>query len=76
MIYIDRFELSQYEALLPEELPDGVRVIVSGRPNPPMPDDVPETHSLRRPSVLRSLATSPDATAEQVGMPSEIKRHR
>jgi hypothetical protein len=34
-------------ALLPGVPPAGMRVIVSGRPNPPVPDDVPDWHPLR-----------------------------
>ena len=45
-------------ALLPARPPAGVRVIVSGRTNPPIPTDVPEQHPLRRPEVVRPLAIS------------------
>ncbi|MFD9410138.1 hypothetical protein ACFWBN_24435 [Streptomyces sp. NPDC059989] len=48
-------------ALLPRHLPTGMRVIVAGRPNPPVPDDVPADHPLRRPAVVRRLAASPAA---------------
>lgn len=61
-------------ALLPQDLPDGVRVIVAGRPNPPIPADVPAAHPLRRASVVRALATSPHATAIQTDMRLEIRR--
>ncbi|MGY0002479.1 hypothetical protein [Micromonospora sp. I033] len=61
-------------ALLPQQLPDGVRVVVAGRPNPPVPEDVPAAHPLRRPSVVRALAASPHATAVQTDMRREIRQ--
>lgn len=45
-------------SLLPERPPGGMRVIVSGRPDPPVPDDVPEGHPLLNPGVVRELAPS------------------
>ncbi|MEV6685101.1 hypothetical protein AB0N28_07140 [Streptomyces sp. NPDC051130] len=48
-------------ALLPRHLPAGMRVIVAGRPNPPIPDDVPADHPLRQPAIVRRLAASPAA---------------
>ena len=45
-------------SLLPERPPGGMRVIVSGRPDPPVPDDVPEGHPLLDPGVARELAPS------------------
>jgi hypothetical protein len=38
-----------------------MRVIVAGRPNPPVPDDVPDWHPLRDPGIVRVLAESPHA---------------
>ena len=35
--------------LLPASPPSGMRVIVASRPNPPVPDDVPDWHPLRDP---------------------------
>jgi len=46
---------------LPARLPDGVRVVVAGRPNPPVPSDVPPRHPLRDPSIVHSLSPSPAA---------------
>jgi tetratricopeptide (TPR) repeat protein len=46
-------------SLLPERPPDGTRVIVSGRPDPPV--DVPECHPLLDPGVVRELAPSKHA---------------
>ncbi|MGW3664406.1 hypothetical protein [Streptomyces sp. NPDC005141] len=49
-------------ALLPRNPPAGMRVVVTGRPNPPIPDDVPHDHPLRTPHIVRTLAPSPHAT--------------
>ena len=48
-------------ALLPEVPPEGMRVVVAGRPNPPVPSDVPPRHPLRDPSIVHSLSPSPAA---------------
>ncbi|MFF9733571.1 hypothetical protein ACF1GX_29590 [Streptomyces albidoflavus] len=48
-------------ALLPKDPPPGMRVVVTGRPNPPVPDDVPDGHPLHDPLILRRLAASPEA---------------
>jgi tetratricopeptide (TPR) repeat protein len=47
--------------LLPPDPPDGMRVIVAGRADPPVPDDVPGRHPLRDPAIVRPLAPSPHA---------------
>jgi hypothetical protein len=47
--------------LLPAAPPAGMRVIVAGRPNPPVPDDVPDRHPLRDPAIIRPLAASASA---------------
>jgi tetratricopeptide (TPR) repeat protein len=47
--------------LLPASPPAGMRVIVAGRPNPPIPDDVQGWHPLRDPRIVRPLAESPHA---------------
>jgi tetratricopeptide (TPR) repeat protein len=47
--------------LLPASPPAGMRVILAGRPNPPVPDDVPDWHPLRDPSIIRLLPDSPYA---------------
>ena len=36
-------------------------MIVAGRPNPPVPDDVPDWHPLRDPGIIRPLRASPHA---------------
>ncbi|MFD8024587.1 hypothetical protein ACFV6G_29745 [Streptomyces lavendulae] len=48
-------------ALLPRHVPAGMRVLVAGRANPPVPDDVPADHPLRDPGTARRLAPSPAA---------------
>ncbi|WP_460364708.1 hypothetical protein [Actinocorallia lasiicapitis] len=48
-------------ALLPSNPPPGVRVVVAGRPNPPIPSDVPAHHALRSPDIVRRLAASDKA---------------
>ncbi len=47
--------------LLPADPPDGMRVIVAGRPNPPVPDDVPDWHPLRDSVIIQPLTASPHA---------------
>ncbi|MDX2559885.1 hypothetical protein PV371_09505 [Streptomyces sp. TX20-6-3] len=54
-------------------LPYGLRVIVAGRPNPPLPADVPEDHPLRT-AVVRTLAPSPRAHAIRTDAERELKR--
>jgi hypothetical protein len=44
--------------LLPASPPHGMRVIVAGRPNPPVPDDVPDWHPLRDLRIIRQLSAS------------------
>jgi hypothetical protein len=44
--------------LLPGDPSAGMRVIVAGRPNPPIPDDVPDWHPLRDPEIIRPLPPS------------------
>ena len=47
--------------LLPPDPPAGMRIIVAGRPNPPIPQDVPDFHPLRDPGIIRLLTDSPHA---------------
>ncbi|MEV7278558.1 hypothetical protein [Streptomyces sp. NPDC093111] len=56
-------------ALLPYDLP----VIATGRLNPPLPADVPDTHPLRDPEAVRFLAPSPSARAIRVEAERELK---
>ncbi|WP_033354274.1 hypothetical protein [Kitasatospora aureofaciens] len=48
-------------ALLPKNPPAGMRVLVTGRPNPPLPDDVPTDHPLREAAAIRRLKPWPGA---------------
>ncbi|MEU4659516.1 tetratricopeptide repeat protein [Streptomyces sp. NPDC023723] len=50
-------------SLLPGAPPDGLRVIVAGRPNPPVPGDVSGGHPLRTTDINHDLAESPAARA-------------
>lgn len=50
-------------ALLPGRPPQGLRVVVAGRPNPPVPADVPDWHPLRDRRIVRQLEPSPHAVA-------------
>jgi hypothetical protein len=59
-------------ALLPVDLPAGMAVIVAGRPDPPVPADVPADHPLRDPAIVRSLSQSPVAQAEQLTMKRDL----
>jgi hypothetical protein len=61
-------------ALLPARPPTGLRVIVAGRPDPPVPADVPDDHPLRDPSIVRELAASRSAQVVRADMQRELKR--
>ncbi|TDQ00689.1 hypothetical protein [Labedaea rhizosphaerae] len=45
-------------ALLPAPTPPGLRVLVSGRPSPPIPSDVPARHPLRDKAIVWDLTPS------------------
>ena len=61
-------------ALLPADPPHGLRLIVAGRPNPPIPDDVPGWHPLRDPEIICPLRDSPHAQdAQRLGR-QELQR--
>jgi tetratricopeptide (TPR) repeat protein len=61
-------------AMLPAHPPTGMRVIVAGRPNPPVPADVPDDHPLRRAEIIRPLAPSPHAEVVRQDAERELKR--
>ncbi|MFC9005640.1 P-loop NTPase family protein [Streptomyces microflavus] len=61
-------------ALLPARPPAGLRVIVAGRPHPPIPADVPEHHPLHDPGIVRPLGGSPHATAVRADCERELVR--
>ncbi|MFE9474428.1 hypothetical protein ACFYOR_25825 [Streptomyces griseofuscus] len=48
-------------ALLPRSPFPGLRIIVAGRPSPPIPGDVPRNHPLQDPAINHELAPSPAA---------------
>ncbi len=61
-------------ALLPSHPVEGLRVVVAGRPDPPIPGDVPEDHPLRDPAIVRVLEVSPRARALRIEMERDLKR--
>jgi hypothetical protein len=61
-------------ALLPSRPPDGLRVIVAGRLDPPLPPDVPSDHPLRDPAIVRTLGGSQWATVAAEDMRRELRR--
>ncbi|ROP37210.1 NACHT domain-containing protein [Saccharothrix texasensis] len=61
-------------SLLPARLPHGMSVVVAGRLNPPVPDDVPEDHPLHDPSIVRMLRVSEAAKAVRTEMERELRR--
>ncbi|MGW5066813.1 hypothetical protein ACWEQJ_11970 [Streptomyces cyaneofuscatus] len=60
-------------AILPADPPSGMRVIVAGRPNPPIPVDVPDDHPLRRPEIVQTLAASPYAEVVRQDAERELR---
>ena len=67
-------EAHSIAGLLPASPPAGMRVIVAGRPNPPVPDDVPDWHPLRDPAIIRRLNASPHARNIQRLAGQELRR--
>jgi hypothetical protein len=61
-------------AFLPVRPPANMRIIASGRPNPPIPSDVPEDHPLRSSEIVYSLATSAHAEVVRNDAERELKR--
>jgi len=61
-------------ALLPARPVSGLRVIVAGRPDPPIPEDVPDDHPLRDPGIVRVLGRSRWAEAAGADMRRELNR--
>ncbi len=61
-------------ALLPVDPPAGMRVIVAGRPAPPLPVDLPEHHPLRGDSVVFPLTPSEKGKAVRASMERDLKR--
>ena len=67
-------DASSIAALLPARPPAGLRVIVAGRPDPPVPDDVPDDHPLRDLGIVRVLDPSPSAGVVRSDMQRELRR--
>ncbi|WP_159062892.1 P-loop NTPase family protein [Streptomyces scabiei] len=61
-------------ALLPRVPPFGMRLIIAGRPHPPVPDDVPIGHPLRESSIHRWLEPSPYAHAARLDAERDLIR--
>jgi tetratricopeptide (TPR) repeat protein len=61
-------------SLLPARPPHGSRVVVAGRPQPPVPDDVPRDHPLRDARIIRPLRRSPAAAAIEGEARRELSR--
>jgi hypothetical protein len=61
-------------ALLPANPPTGMRVVVAGRPDPPIPDDVPRWHRLREPGIIRPLVPSAYAQGIETLAQQELRR--
>ncbi|MFD9068479.1 hypothetical protein [Streptomyces lasiicapitis] len=61
-------------ALLPRTPPAGMRIILAGRPHPPVPDDVPAGHALRDTGIDHFLEASPYAQAVRVDAERDLLR--
>ena len=61
-------------ALLPVRPPADMRIIVAGRPNPPIPDDVDSWHPLRDPRIIRVLQPSDYAQRLRQRSEQELRR--
>jgi hypothetical protein len=62
--------------LLPANPPHGARVVVAGRPDPPIPGDVPPGHPLRDPTIVQLLERSEHAAAIRADMEADLHRLR
>ncbi|MEW2427829.1 trypsin-like peptidase domain-containing protein [Micromonospora sp. NPDC047644] len=67
-------EVPSIASLLPPRPGPGLKVIVSGRPHPPIPADVPDDHPLRRCRVVE-LTPSPHAEGIAREATRELGRH-
>ncbi|MFE9905010.1 hypothetical protein [Streptomyces achromogenes] len=63
-------------ALLPRVPPHGMRVIVAGRPHPPVPGDVHGDHPLRSTRIDHQLEPSPHARAARKDAERDLMRLR
>lgn len=69
----DRSSDTSIAGLLPACPPAGMRMIVAGRPSPPIPDDVPPDHPLFDPGIIKNLSQSQHARAIQRQAERELK---
>ncbi|MFE8960434.1 hypothetical protein [Streptomyces iakyrus] len=67
-------EAHSIASLLPALPESGMRVLVAGRLNPPLPGDVPDDHPLHDPAAVRTLAPSPYAQTIRAEAERELKR--
>ncbi|MDX8037034.1 hypothetical protein SK803_43165 [Lentzea sp. BCCO 10_0856] len=70
----DRSDTHSIAGLLPVVPPHEMRIIVSGRPNPPIPAEVPEHHPLRDESIVMELVPSVHAEAVRDQMVRDLKK--
>nr|WP_203687334.1 hypothetical protein [Streptomyces sp. SID14515] len=63
-------------ALLPRTPPHGMRIIVAGRPHPPVPEDVPADHPLHTTEINHWLKPSPHAQAARRDAEEDLLRLR
>ncbi|MET8999757.1 hypothetical protein [Amycolatopsis sp. NPDC004169] len=61
-------------ALLPRRPTHGMRVIVTGRPNPGIPPALHPDHPLRDPAIVRELVSSSAASAAELEMKGDLDR--
>ncbi|MFV6027789.1 hypothetical protein [Streptomyces sp. NPDC056264] len=61
-------------ALLPAEPPHGSRILIAGRPHPPVPDDVPRSHPIRNLVNAHALAVSEHAEAVRRDAEADLLR--
>ncbi|MEU8639050.1 hypothetical protein AB0C38_43240 [Amycolatopsis sp. NPDC048633] len=61
-------------ALLPRNPSYGLRIVVTGRPNPGIPYVLPDDHPLRDPAIVRGLDPSPAAAAVRHVMEADLDR--
>ncbi|MBL7516992.1 TIR domain-containing protein, partial [Frankia sp. CNm7] len=71
-----RPEARSIAGLLPASPPYGARVVVAGRPDPPIPADVPAGHPLRDPGIIRVLDQSIHAAVLKADMYADLDRLR
>jgi hypothetical protein len=67
-------DIHSIPALVPSRLPAGARVIVTSRPNPGIPRDVPAEHPLLDPAIVHNLSESSQAKVVQRDAERELER--